>query len=58
MVHAARVRCSQLLALFLVGFVVMDVADDKSVKTATAELLDKYKRVDILVSNAGLSLVG
>jgi len=37
--------------------VAMDVADEGSVDQAVAEVLDRFNRIDVLVSNAGIQIV-
>jgi NAD(P)-dependent dehydrogenase (short-subunit alcohol dehydrogenase family) len=47
-------KLHQAAGLDNVEFVVLDVADDKSVKITTESILAKHKRVDILINNAGI----
>src|SRR3954470_19650516 len=41
-----------------IEYVVCDVTSDESVKTAVSEVLSKAGRIDLLVNNAGVGLVG
>ncbi|PMS37013.1 short-subunit dehydrogenase [Trinickia symbiotica] len=41
-----------------VELVEMDVRDDASVKTGIQSIIDRAKRIDVLVNNAGMSLTG
>ncbi|HKT30697.1 oxidoreductase [Dyella sp.] len=41
-----------------VEFVDMDVRDDASVKAGIQSIIDRAKRIDVLVNNAGTSVVG
>jgi NAD(P)-dependent dehydrogenase (short-subunit alcohol dehydrogenase family) len=41
-----------------IEYVVCDVTSDESVKTAVGEVLSKAGRIDLLVNNAGVGLVG
>lgn len=41
-----------------VELVEMDISDNSSVKTGTQFIIDRAKRIDVLVNNAGTSLVG
>lgn len=45
----------QGLALYVVN---LDVTDIDSVQTAVAEVIDKARRIDVLVNNAGIAFVG
>jgi len=37
--------------------VAMDVADERQVEAATAEVIEKFGALDVLVSNAGIQIV-